>query len=183
MRSKKSSPLRKFLRRKKSIRFTVTFGAAILGTAGVCVAAAAILVAAHQPSQPANARTSKAQLQREAAELTTNNAAAPFETKNTASKATSREPAVTITGCLERDAETFRLVKTTGADAPKSRSWKTGFITKRQASITVADTANRAKLQSHVGQRVSVTGVLVDREMQVRSLQRVAASCTANSKA
>jgi hypothetical protein len=177
MRSKKSSPLRKFLRRKKSIRFTVTFGAAILGTAGVCVAAAAILVAAHQPSQSANVRTSKAQSQREAAELTTKNAAAPFETKNMASKATSREPAVTITGCLERDAETFRLVKTTGADAPKSRNWKSGFLKKRPASIDVVDTANKLQLPNQVGQRVSVMGVLVDREMQARSLQRVAGSC------
>jgi len=33
------------------------------------------------------------------------------------------------------------------------------------------------KLPGHVGQRVSVTGVLVDREMQGHSLQRVAASC------
>jgi hypothetical protein len=88
---------------------------------------------------------------------------------------------VTLTGCLERDAETFRLKDTAGDNAPKSRSWKSGFLKKGSASIHVMDTANRMKLPSHVGQRVTVTGTLVDREMQVRSLQRVSASCGAKS--
>ncbi len=84
---------------------------------------------------------------------------------------------MTITGCLERDDETFRLKDTTGADAPKSRSWKRGFLKKGMASIEVVDAANRLSLSNHVGQRVSVTGLLVNREMTLRSLQRVAASC------
>ena len=63
-----------------------------------------------------------------------------------------------------------------GADAPKSRSWKSGFLKKGSAPIEVVDAAHRLKLTDHVGQRVSVTGRLVDREMQVRSLQRVSAS-------
>ena len=45
------------------------------------------------------------------------------------------------------------------------------------ASIEVVDAAHRLKLPDHVGQKVSVTGTLVDREMQVRSLRRVATSC------
>ena len=91
--------------------------------------------------------------------------------------------AVTITGCLERaDETTFRLKDTVGADAPKSRSWKSGFLKKAPASIDVVDTAQRLKLPDHVGQKVSVTGTLVDREMQVRSLQRVATSCDNNPK-
>jgi hypothetical protein len=85
---------------------------------------------------------------------------------------------VTITGCLERADETFRLKDTAGVDAPKSRSWKSGFLKKGSASIEVVDAANRLRLPDHVGRRVSVTGTLVDREMRVRSLQRVAASCT-----
>ena len=84
---------------------------------------------------------------------------------------------VTITGCLERDNDTFRLRDTTGADAPKSRSWKSGFLKKGSASIEIVDVANRLKLATHIGQRVSVTGMLLDREMQARSLQRVGASC------
>jgi hypothetical protein len=89
--------------------------------------------------------------------------------------------AVTITGCLERDANSFRLRDTAGEGAPKSRSWKSAFLKKGSSPVAVVDASNRAKLPTHVGQRVSVTGTLVDREMQVRSLQRVAASCSVKS--
>lgn len=84
--------------------------------------------------------------------------------------------AVTITGCLERDNQTFRLKDTSGADAPRSRSWTSGFLRRRAAAIELVD-AHSVKLTDHVGERVAVTGMLQDREMQVRSLQRVAASC------
>ena len=101
--------------------------------------------------------------------------------KSTRSKATIGVKtigcAATITGCLELDGETFRLKDTTGADIPKSRSWKSGFLKKGSASIDVVDAANSLHLANHIGQRVSVSGTLVDREMQVRSLRRVAASC------
>jgi hypothetical protein len=83
---------------------------------------------------------------------------------------------VTITGCLETDDETFRLNDTAGLDAPKTRSWKTGFLKKRSAAIAVVD-ANGVGLPAHVGQRVALTGMLVDGDMQVRALRRVAASC------
>lgn len=86
--------------------------------------------------------------------------------------------AVTITGCLERNDETFRLKDTSGDYAPKTRSWKTGFLKKGSAPVDVVDAAKSAKLSSHVGQRVSVTGVLNGHEMQVRSLQRISASCS-----
>ena len=84
---------------------------------------------------------------------------------------------VTITGCLERDNDTFRLRDTSGADAPKARSWKSGFLKKGAASIEIVDAANRLNLSNHIGQRISVTGMLLDREMQARSLQLVGASC------
>src|SRR5438445_12949903 len=35
---------------------------------------------------------------------------------------------VTITGCLERDAEKFRLKDTAGDNAPRARSRKSGFL-------------------------------------------------------
>jgi hypothetical protein len=95
----------------------------------------------------------------------------------TASTRFENAPLVTVTGCLEADDETFRLKDTTGADVPTGRSWKTGFLKKRSASIEVVDAANRMRLTNHVGQRVTLTGTLVDREMQVRSLQRLAESC------
>ena len=83
---------------------------------------------------------------------------------------------VTLTGCLERSDKEFRLNETTGANAPKARSWKSGFLTKRSASVALVP-AGAIPLASHVGRRVTVTGTLVDREMRVRALRRVAASC------
>lgn len=83
--------------------------------------------------------------------------------------------AATVTGCLEDEDGTFRLKETAGADAPKSRSWKSGFLRKSSKSIWVVDAANNGlNLPTHVGQRVSLTGMIADGEMQVRSLQRVA---------
>lgn len=86
---------------------------------------------------------------------------------------------VTITGCLDLDDERFRLTDTAGTDAPKSRSWKSGFLKKRPAPIELVDTDNSVKLSTYLGHRVAATGTLVNREMQVRSLHRVAAaSCS-----
>jgi len=90
---------------------------------------------------------------------------------------------VTIEGCLERADDTFRLTDTSGTNAPTSRSWKSGFLKKRPAAIEVRDSVKRVNLASHVGQRVSVTGTLVDRQMRVGSLQPISLSCsTYNSK-
>jgi hypothetical protein len=84
---------------------------------------------------------------------------------------------VTITGCLERTADAYRLKDSAGAAVPKARSWKTGFLKKSSTSIDVVDASHTLKLADHVGRRVSVTGAIVDREMQVQSLRRVAPSC------
>ncbi len=86
-------------------------------------------------------------------------------------------PAITIAGCLEQDDDKFRLKDTAGTEAPKSRSWRSGFLKKGSASIDVVDASNRLRFPNHVGEWVSVTGTMVEDEMQVRSLQRVAASC------
>jgi len=96
----------------------------------------------------------------------------------TAKAAAPKLAAVTITGCLERDAETYRLKDTSGDNAPKARSWKSGFLKKNTATVEVVDAPKSAKLPSHVCERVSVTGVLNGREMQVRSLQRLSPSCS-----
>jgi hypothetical protein len=88
---------------------------------------------------------------------------------------------VTISGCLEQDDERFRLKDTAGDDAPKGRSWKSGFLRRSSSTIDVIDQANRHHLPTYVGQRVSVTGTLVEREMQVRSVRIVAISCEEKS--
>jgi len=83
----------------------------------------------------------------------------------------------TVSGCLDDDDKALRLKDVAGADAPKTRSWKSGFFRKRAASIAVVDPAGRLSLASHVGERVSLTGRLDDRQMQVRSIERLASSC------
>ena len=86
---------------------------------------------------------------------------------------------ITVTGCLERADGGFRLKETSGADAPKARSWKSGFLKKSSSSLDVVDPSRSLQLGTHVGRRVSVTGTLVDRDLQARSVRRVG-SCSAN---
>jgi hypothetical protein len=87
--------------------------------------------------------------------------------------------AVTISGCVETGVtdNTFRLTDTGGTDAPKSRSWRSGFLRKRTAPVALIDTANALRLQKYVGRRISATGLLMNREMQVQSLLPAGASC------
>jgi hypothetical protein len=90
---------------------------------------------------------------------------------------------VTITGCVELDEETFWLKDTAGADVPTSRSWRSGFLKKRSSPIELVDANHTLKLRNYVGQRVAATGMIVNREMRARSLQRVVAPCGKNPKA
>ena len=100
-------------------------------------------------------------------------AATPAPAVEAPAGAVEPDGVITLTGCLQHDDGTFRLKDTNGADAPKSRSWKSGFLKKRAANVEVVDSANRLRLPSHVGQRVTVTGVLLDREMRARAVQRL----------
>lgn len=84
---------------------------------------------------------------------------------------------ITIMGCLEGDEGEFRLTNTAGEDAPRARSWKGGFLRRSNRSVDVVDAVNRLRLADHVGERVSATGTLVDGDMQLRSLRRVASRC------
>jgi len=161
--------------------FIAVFG--ILGAA-VFIGAATSNVRSDQAAAHAAAKTSAPAPAAPVAAESATAAAAP------APEAPAPEPVaaqtvkaspVTITGCLERNDEGFRLKDTAGDNAPRTRSWKSGFLKKGSAPVDIVDTSNKAKLPAHVGQRVSVTGVLVDREMQARSVQRVASSCSAKS--
>jgi hypothetical protein len=86
---------------------------------------------------------------------------------------------VTITGCLEVSVnqDEFRLTDTEGVDAPKSRSWRTGFLRKRAAPVALVDAPDSLALQAHVGQRVAATGLLTTRDLKVSSL-RVVGPCS-----
>ncbi len=86
-------------------------------------------------------------------------------------------PSVTITGCVERTRDTFWLKNTSGADAPTSRSWKSGFLKRRHQSVELVDPTHELKLTDYVGQRVATTGTLSNREMRMRSLRGLATAC------
>lgn len=84
----------------------------------------------------------------------------------------------TVTGCLElRDDGMFQLKDTDGSHAPKSRTWKSGFIKKGAANVDVFDAGNRLKLGTHVGYRVSIAGTLTDRALRARSLRATSENC------
>ena len=86
-------------------------------------------------------------------------------------------PVVTLTGCLARSDKEFRLRDATGVNAPKSRNWKSGFLAKRPASLSIVSASGQLPLSKHVGERVTVSGTLIDRELRVRTLRRVSSSC------
>jgi hypothetical protein len=92
-------------------------------------------------------------------------------------EAAAQGEVATISGCLEFDDDTFRLTDTEGENAPKARSWRSGFIRRSSARVDVVDASNRLGLPTHVGHRVSITGMLVEREMQARSVKMVADTC------
>jgi hypothetical protein len=83
----------------------------------------------------------------------------------------------TIEGCLVQDADQFQLKNTSGEDAPRGRSWKSGFLHKSAKTIDVLDQTHRLNLARHIGERVTITGLLDDHELQGTSLKRVAESC------
>jgi hypothetical protein len=94
----------------------------------------------------------------------------------TAAAAMVTTATATISGCLTFEGGTYRLKDAAGTEAPKSRSWKSGFLRKRSATLDVVD-AGSLGLPNYVGQRVEVTGTVLDREVQARSLHRLAESC------
>ena len=187
-RSKTSTRSKKSAGSKTATDFASRIGAGAILMVVAGGIAAVMLMAPRESSEPAdtaaNVRTLSVASQPKAPEMT------PVRPKTLAAGVTpASKPAapmtpsvtaaapVTLAGCLERDDDTFRLKDTLGADAPKSRSWKSGFLKKSSASITIVDAPTRLNLANHVGQRVSVTGMLEDGQMRVRSMRRVAASC------
>ena len=123
-----------------------------------------------RPAEPT--RTSRT------AEPTTAPAIEPAAGTNpTANAAAQNTTPVTIQGCLQAGNEGFWLKDVSGADAPTSRSWKSGFLKKRSASVEVVDAPDSLRLANYLGQRVAASGPLTDRRLQVRSLHRVAGSC------
>jgi hypothetical protein len=99
------------------------------------------------------------------------------DSKGKAKANTAAVSSVTVSGCLERDDEAFRLTDTSGAQAPKERSWRTGFVTKRNKDLEVVESSKKLKLRDHVGHRVSMTGTVQESELRASTIRHLAASC------
>jgi hypothetical protein len=89
------------------------------------------------------------------------------------------QPVTTISGCLEAtvDGGEFRLTEIDSDDAPKARSWRSGFLKKRSAPVDLVEVSDRTGLRKYVGHRVTASGVLTGRELRVRSIQSAGTSC------
>ncbi len=184
----KSTPAKKATRGKKPIGLTSALGPKVTTIVVICVMAGGIAIAAHQQqAKVKNPTPADSQVEmtpetptesvpgpaRQAAATNT-----PAAVVRTASM--PKPSSVTISGCLEGSDGVFHLKDTDGANAPKSRSWKSGFLKKGSASVAVVDASNGVDLSLHAGQRVAITGTLVDREMRADSLRRLSASCKAS---
>ena len=177
---------------RNSIRFPWSTGSRAMALGVTCVAAAAALITASQSGPgPDVARAANVPMQMTPAGTSVRASAVPSSAKPAAvvpaaqAAAKSNAPAaiqdvapVTITGCLERDGVTFWLKDASGVpDAPRARSWRSGFLKKRPSRVGVVSTTNTLKLPNHVGQRVAATGAFMDGAMRARSLRRLSASC------
>jgi hypothetical protein len=192
-RLKSSSPRARKSRRSNIFDgFKGSLGTGAVVVAVISVVAVAMLLASHGTSETSDAAVVATDAQAEMATPVKNVAAtsgparratadAPAETPEpdaSADTTTAKRSPITIAGCLERaDAAAFRLTDTAGADAPKSRSWKSGWMRKGSAAVQLTDPTHGMRLANHVGQRVSVTGMLNERQMEVWSLRRVSATC------
>ena len=183
----KKTPTKK-PRGKKPIGLTSAIGPKATTILVICVMAGGMAVAARQREQAAKAKAADEAMMM-AADATPSVMAAPAKTSKSrdvvpavSTPASTTEPAVvktsgtTLTGCLERTDDGFRLKDTEGENAPKSRSWKSGFLKKGSAAITVTDPSRSLRLANQVGRRVTISGTLTNRELRAGAIQ-VSGTC------
>ena len=86
---------------------------------------------------------------------------------------------VTMNGCLREDGGKFVLTGLKGDQAPKGRSWKTGYIVKAKKDVVVTPASGGVKLKDHVGRQVTIAGLTNGcTKVTARSIRRFAASCS-----
>ena len=92
---------------------------------------------------------------------------------------TAPAESVTLTGCLHADGGKYMLTDLKGDQAPKGRSWKSGWIKKSTKDVEVLTSKSGPKLKDHVGHQVTLTGVRNgETHIQAKSIKHVAASCS-----
>jgi hypothetical protein len=79
-------------------------------------------------------------------------------------------------GCLREDNGKFVMTEIGGPDAPKSRNWKTMFVTKKAGKFEIAPVGS-LRLSPYVNQTVQVTGKRNDKMFAARSLKVVGSTC------
>ena len=194
MAQKKAAQVKKAVPRgKKPIGLTSAIGPKATTALVICVIAGGLMVAAQQqeakrknpaPTQfveiapvPAAKSPKKVAAANTAPAASAAAAATPASTPAMPAAKVAR---ATVVGCLEGEGVAFRLTDTTGADAPKARSWKSGFLKKGASPVKLVGSSNALNLAGNVGRRVSVTGTLANREMEAHTMHRVAGSCRAD---
>jgi len=138
--------------------------------------AAVAEASAPEPAKVAPRRARRAPVSQAVKEETKAAFEAPNASAEEKAAAAALEP-ITLTGCLQKDDDTFRLKDVEGQNVQKARSWKSGFLKKGAPRIEVVDASNRLRLVNHVNHRVTVTGTLYEKEMVASSLKMVASSC------
>jgi hypothetical protein len=178
----------KSVRGKRTIGLTSAIGPKATTAVVIVVLAGGIWFGSHQRVS-AKSRTPVATVETEVSDVKpapTAEPSSPAVAKTHDASATaaaaaakgSKAPVTTLEGCLEQSGDTFHLKNTSGVDAPKSRTWKSGFLKKGTATVDLVDVSDSLGLANRVGTRVSVSGTLVDREMQAHSIHRVSSSCS-----
>ena len=181
---KKAARTKKASRAKKTMGLTSALGPKATTMVVIVVIAGSIMIASRQQQAKAKERLEAARADVVltadlAKDKTAMAAAVPDAPAATTGVTAAAKAPVTVSGCLERTDEGYRLKETSGADAPKARSWKSGFLKKSTATLDVSDPGRTLALADHVGRRVSLTGTVTDREMRARSIRRIG-ECKAN---
>src|ERR1041385_6299580 len=127
---------------KRRVGLTSAIGPKATTAAVIAVMASDIILGAHQRSVSAKAKAGAADGGPRVSRAGPETPGKPMVAKTHAAGAaetpvavTGKAPVATLAGCLEKSGDSFHLKDTSGADAPKARSWKSGFLKKGAATI------------------------------------------------
>jgi hypothetical protein len=100
------------------------------------------------------------------------------DTAKTTTTAKTQQEA-TLTGCLRADGTKYMLTDIQGKQAPKGRSWKTGFIAKTAKNVEVTGTSTTLRLKEQVGHKITVVGLKDgDSHLKARTVRQVPGICS-----
>jgi len=133
-------------------------------TAGLATLCAAVLIATPHTATAQSA----------------NSTAKPAAAKPAATPAAAKTavPSSSLTGCLQTDGDHYKLTDLPEGQAPKSRNWKTAYVTKSTKDVEVTG-ASSLKLKDHIGHKVTITGTRDgDTHVKATGVKMVAKTCS-----